>query len=204
LNTSGWVNTAVAQGWRLIPIYVGLQAPCINFQSTQFSRDPAVAYAQGGAAANDARARATAAGLPANAPIYFDLEGYNSADSVCVGAVRAFVNGWISQLHFLGYRAAMYSSLCSGIVDEAAVYSAPGYNRLDAIWLAAWPYDPSDSRYATYVPNLFGFTGCGAGLTDSMWTFHQRIRQYRGGHNETYAGLTINIDTNAVDGPLAP
>ncbi len=99
----------------------------------------------------------------------------------------------------------MYSSLCSGIVDQAAVYSNPSFNRLDAIWFAAWPYgDGNDPRYGSYSPNLFGTSACGAGLTDSMWPFHQRIRQYRQGHNETYGGVTINIDTNMVDGPLAP
>ena len=56
---------------------------------------------------------------------------------------------------------------------------------------------------ATYLPGLFGFTGCGAALPDGLWSYHQRVRQYHGGHNETYAGVTINIDTNAVDGPTA-
>jgi hypothetical protein len=205
LNSNTWVNTVVAQGWRLIPIYVGLQAPCINFSSQVMSRDPAAAYQQGGGAANDAMSRAAIAGLPPGSPIYFDMEGYNNADAGCVAAVRAFVNGWVAQLHVGGFKAAMYSSLCSGIVDQAAVYDTPGYNRLDAIWLAAWAYsNQDDPAYATYVPNLFGFTGCGAPLLDSMWSYHQRLRQYRGGHNETYAGVTISVDSNAVDGPLAP
>jgi hypothetical protein len=31
------------------------------------------------------------------------------------------------------------------------------------------------------------------------------VHQYMGGHNESYGGITINIDSNAVDGPtVAP
>ena len=41
-------------------------------------------------------------------------------------------------------------------------------------------------------------------LPDSMWANHQRVHQYIGGHNESYGGVTINIDTNAVDAPGSP
>ena len=98
-NSSTWVNSVVAQGWRLIPIYVGLQAPCISFSSNQISRDLPTAGLQGLVNAENAADRASAAGIPPGPPIYFDMEGYNNADAGCVAAVRAFVNGWVSQLH---------------------------------------------------------------------------------------------------------
>ena len=203
-DSSAWVNTVRAQGWRFIPIYVGLQAPCISFSSAMISRDRYSAFLQGVSAATDASTRAAGAGLFPGSPIYFDMEGYNNADGGCVTVVRDFINGWVLQLHASGYLAGMYSSLCSGIVDQARVAGMAGYYTLDAIWLAAWPYDDqNDPRYASYVPNLFGFTGCGAALPDGLWSYHQRLRQYRGGHDESYAGVTINIDTNAVDGPTA-
>ena len=87
----------------------------------------------------------------------------------------------------------MYSSLCSGVRDIAALASDPANPPLDAIWIAAW----------NNVPNVFGF-GPPCAVSDSLWTFHRRIHQYRGGHDETYGGTTINIDSNAVDGPTAP
>ncbi len=115
------------------------------------------------------------------------------------------MNAWVVQLHTLGHAAGMYSSLCSGIADQARVYDNPLYSRLDAVWIAAWAFnDQNDLRYFTYQPSLFGFTGCGASVSDSMWPFHQRVRQFRGGHNETHGGVTINIDTNAVDAPVWP
>jgi hypothetical protein len=193
LDTAGWVQTVVAQGWRLIPIYVGLQAPCISFGSAQISRDLFTAIAQGADAANDAANRALGAGLPVGAPIYFDMEGYNNTDAGCVVAVRGFMAGWTNQLRSRAFRPAMYSSLCSGIRDLAALYNDPNYPRLDAIWIAAW----------NGTPNIFGFGGS-CSLSDAVWPFHQRIHQYQGGHNETWGGVTINIDRNAVDGPLAP
>ena len=101
--------------------------------------------------------------------------------------------GWMAQLRARGFRPAMYSSLCSGIRDLAAVYNDPGYPRLDAIWIAAW----------NGIPNIFGF-GAPCPLSDAVWPFHQRLHQYQGGHDETWGGVTINIDRNAVDGPLFP
>ena len=40
-------------------------------------------------------------------------------------------------------------------------------------------------------------------LSDGLWTNHQRIRQYAGGHNETWGGVTLNIDSNVSDGVVA-
>jgi hypothetical protein len=52
LNAS-WVDTVTAMGWHLIPIYVGLQAPCAN-QSGLAGIDPAQPDAQGVQNADDA------------------------------------------------------------------------------------------------------------------------------------------------------
>ena len=37
-------------------------------------------------------------------------------------------------------------------------------------------------------------------VPSTSWSNHQRIHQFRGGHDETYGGVTINIDSNYVDG----
>ena len=39
-------------------------------------------------------------------------------------------------------------------------------------------------------------------VSDSLWANHQRVHQYKGGHKETWGGVTINIDSNYVDGPV--
>lgn len=116
--------------------------------------------------------------------------------------VQEFAKGWAAGLHFFGHTAGFYSSLCSGIKDLAA---SPDAGLMDATWPAAWPYNPDDPRYSTYVPNLFGMN-CGGVTTpsDSYWWNHQRLRQFRGGHDETWGGVTINIDSDAMDGPTYP
>jgi hypothetical protein len=189
LNTPTWVTSVLAMGWRVIPIYVGRQAPCSGIGVTI---DPAQAEQQGkDAADNAANLAGGSAGIPAPAPIYFDMEGYNSSDATCVTAVRQFVSGWVSRLHDRGYKAGVYSSLCSGILDLAALAGNPAYNLPDAIWIAAW----------NDTPNLFGF-GPACALRDDLWAFHQRLHQYQGGHDETWGGIAINIDTDVVDGPV--
>jgi hypothetical protein len=41
-------------------------------------------------------------------------------------------------------------------------------------------------------------------LPVSIWSQRSRIHQYRGDHDETWGGVTINIDSNYVDGPVYP
>ena len=52
--TASYVQAMSNQGWRFIPTWVGLQAPCTSFRYP-FSWDPDQAYAQGVDNANKAR-----------------------------------------------------------------------------------------------------------------------------------------------------
>ena len=45
--------------------------------------------------------------------------------------------------------------------------------------------------------------GMSSSLPDGLWYNHQRLRQYTGGHNETWGTTTLNIDSNALDGFVA-
>jgi hypothetical protein len=183
--TASWVATVLNQGWKLIPIYVGLQASCSTLSAAKI--DPANAGAQGAAAAVDAMNRAAALGIGAQRPLFFDMEAYDNTNSSCVAAVRAFVSGWVGQLHQGAYLAGFYSSAASGIADQSAIAGNPAYNQLDFIWFAHWNNDPSVNE-----PNK-------SWLPDNLWANHQRIHQYQGGHQETYGGVTINIDRDSVD-----
>lgn len=196
--TASWVTTVTKQGWNLVATWVGPQAPCTDF-SKRISADPAATYAQGLAEAGTAAQAAQALGIT-NGPIYYDMEGY-PRDPTCTAAVQNFVAGWVDGLRANGQRSGLYSSLCSGIVDAAA---SPGSRAVDDVWIAAWAYDAHDPRYASYVPSLYGFTGCGAALPDTVWALHQRLRQYRGGHDEVWGGAVMNVDTNVIDGATFP
>ncbi len=39
-------------------------------------------------------------------------------------------------------------------------------------------------------------------FTNGMWTEHQRVHQYLGGHTERWGGIAINIDSSQVDGAV--
>jgi len=105
-------------------------------------------------------------------------------------SVQGFADGWVRQLNSRGYLGGMYSSLCSGILDVAASAKDPGKVPLNAVWIAAWNNSPT----------VYGF-GAPCALADAQFNNHQRVHQYAGGHNEAYGGVTINIDSNAVDAP---
>jgi hypothetical protein len=191
--TSSWVTSVTGNGWKVIPIWVGPQAPCTTLGSTtKISSDASQAGADGAAQATAAANAADALGFTWLAPIYFDLEAYPRGGT-CSTAVQNFVNGWVIGLNARGYRAGLYSSLCSGILDAAATTSNPAWTPLNAIWIAAW----------NNTPNIFGF-GSPCALSDLLWNNHQRLHQYQGGHNEAYSGVTMNVDSNAVDGPVFP
>ena len=180
--TASWVAAQTEAGWHLIPTYVGLQAPtsacssCAKLTSSQ-------ATAQGADAALDAVEEAGAVAMGPGSPIYFDMESYSQTSSA-TAATLAFLEAWTEKLHALGYVSGVYSSSASGIEDLAGQVGS-GYILPDDIWIANW--NGQQNTTDAVVPS-------------TAWTPHRRIHQYRGGHNETYGGVTINIDNNYVDG----
>lgn len=180
--TPEWVAAQTAGGWHLIPTYVGLQAPtsacssCAKLSASQ-------ATAQGVAAAVDAVEAANEVAMGPGSPIYFDMESYSRTSSA-TAATLAFLEAWTDKLHALGYVSGVYSSSASGIADLGDQVGT-GYDLPDHLWIANW--NGSTSTADPVVPS-------------SAWTPHQRIHQYKGGHNETYGGVTINIDNDSVDG----
>jgi hypothetical protein len=179
LNTA-WVDQESAAGWTLLPIYVGLQAPSNGCGCAGIS--PSQASAQGTAAADDAVTQAQSVGIGAGNPIYDDMESY-SRTSTNTSAVLAFLGAWTTELHARGYVSGVYSGATSGITDLVNQVGT-GYPEPDQIWIAEWPGEPGTN--SAYVPS-----------TD--WANHQRLHQYRGGHDETYGGATLNIDNDYVD-----
>ena len=96
-----WVASVEAAGWSLMPLYVGLQAPCVSQKGLK-TIAAAQAASQGKAAADDAVAKATQFGLPPGSPITFDMEGYSTTNATCTQTVQTFVAAWTNELHALG------------------------------------------------------------------------------------------------------
>ena len=86
--TPSWVQSVKAQGWHLIPTWVGPQAPCSKF-SIVIPTDPTQAVALGITEADAATTAASTLGISAPAPIYYDMEAYQPGDP-CSAAVQAF------------------------------------------------------------------------------------------------------------------
>jgi GH25 family lysozyme M1 (1,4-beta-N-acetylmuramidase) len=139
------------------------------------------------AAADDAANRAASFGIARGSAIYFDLESYGRKDAGCANIVLQYLGAWTSRLHARGYLAGVYSSAGSGITDLAHV-AAAGVAKPDALWIARW--DNGRTVQDASVPN-------------AAWTPHLRIKQFTGGHKEAHGGVTMNIDRDWVDGPVA-
>jgi hypothetical protein len=175
--TAAWIRAIQAEGWHYFPFYVGLQASCVaGFGDATISA--ASAAAEGTAAAADAAAQAAGLGIPAGTPLIFDMEAYRGG---CGTAVTTFLSAWDSGLHAKGYAAGVYESFSNigDLTGAAARITEP-----DVINYADW--DGHATTASSYMPA-------------TMWTSHQRIHQYQGGHNETWGGTTVNIDNDQLD-----
>ena len=184
------------QGWTFIPTWVGPQAACTTYAS-RISYDLATAYNQGVSEANAAINAAAPLGLTladkSGTVIYYDLEAYGgaSASLACRQSAQAFISGWTGQLHAKGNQSGVYGGACSSALsDFASIANVP-----DAVWVAAWL---TPAQYHADA-SVFDVT-C---LSNALWTSHQRLRQYTYGHSETWGGVSLQIDSNAIDGPVA-
>ena len=193
--TKTWVSNQLARQWRLLPITLGPQASCqprfprykddvkINASSTDNYRK---ARLQGWAEAKSAVSAAQALGITAGSTLWYDLEGFDFNNTACRESALRFVHAWTRSLHALGYVSGLYSSVGSGIkmVDNARVYRPGQFVLPDMIWMARW--DGVANTSTSYV-------------REDGWRPGARVKQYRGGHNETWGGVTINIDSNYLE-----
>jgi peptidoglycan hydrolase-like protein with peptidoglycan-binding domain len=195
--TSTWVSTQLRNGWRLLPIDVGPQAPC-NPRFPRHGKDPVISNAktkagtfdkarrQGIAEAHTAVTAATKLGIVAGSTLWFDLENFNQTVNRCRNASLSFMSGWTTGLHALHYVSGVYSSAGSGIwaLDQARMKTPTKYQLPDRIWIARW--DGQANTSTSYI-------------SSKGWATGDRMKQYVGGHDETWGDVTINIDRDFLD-----
>jgi hypothetical protein len=185
---AAYLNTLHSIGWRFQFIWVGPQAPCSGFGIT-FSSNTTTALSQGKAEARAARSKLISLGITNSAqgtPITFDLEAFNPSVCNALAAAKAFVQGWVEELHVAPAQSAgVYGSTCASQLQSYA-----GSHQPDYIWGANY-----DGNQHTSVMSC---------VSSSSWASHQRLKQYIGGHNETWGGVTMNIDTDCSNGAVAP
>ncbi|MBO2446146.1 DUF1906 domain-containing protein [Actinomadura barringtoniae] len=186
-----WSSAEVGQlrtmGYKFLPLWVGPQAPCTGFPS-RFSTSTATAYDQGRAEAK--AVYNVAAGLgwdTTDAPMIYDLEGFDTTNGGCLNATKSFIDGWVYQLHVApAQRAGVYGSSCaSGLNSYSTIANVP-----DFIHGASWNGVKSTSDLSC--------------IPAGNWTQRQRHKQYQGGHNETWNGVTMNVDSDCSNGPVYP
>jgi Domain of unknown function (DUF1906)/Putative peptidoglycan binding domain len=201
--TRRWVSTQLRKGWRILPITVGPQASCyVNpKKKIRIRTDPTSGYAkareQGRLEARDTVRRARGLGISKRSTLWYDIEAYDIGNRRCRDSTLSFLTAWTRKLHQLGYVSGVYSSASSGIraLDRARVHQPGRFKMPDRVWVAEWQTaDQYRSPFSSKAPSLYS-----AYLGDGGWMPRSRMRQYRGGHNETYGGVTINIDTNYLD-----
>lgn len=191
LNAS-WVNQVSAMGWGLIPTIVGYQSPCSVCANCQkHSSDAPTAETQGRGEADIAVADATNLGLTAGSILYYDMERYDETVSTpgCRTATTTFLKGWTERVRELGYKSGTYGSPRNAIDDWQFM---PPASRMEAVWMARWDNVPSVWTYVSF-----------ANFPNNVWDNHQRIKQWQAPHDETWGGVTFNIDGNIADGPVA-
>ena len=190
--TPTWVSTQLRKGWRLLPITLGPQAPC-NPRFPRYGKDHRIsndpgnhgrfgtARRQGVTEAGRAVAAARRLGISAGSTLWYDLEGFDQTNGRCRTASLAFLSGWTKGIHGLHYVSGVYSSAGSGIwaLDQARRNDPSAYQLPDRIWIARW--DGRANTSTSYIRK-------------DGWRPGGRMKQYVGGHNETWGGVTINID----------
>jgi hypothetical protein len=187
--TADWVSTVTGAGWRLIPTFVGKQAPCKNAAGgTRIGADPT---ADGNADADTAAAEMAALRLSAPNVVYDDMEAYNQNDASCAAVVAAYLDAFISRLHSDGFRVGVYGSTASTVAQLVAAYNNNARQRPDDIWIAR---------------NNGGDTTADAAVPAGDWV-HRRIRQYRLDQDTLNPPSgdpsSVSIDKDAVDGDTA-
>jgi len=189
-----WVRTQHARGWKILPVYVGLQASCTTYEH-RMSNVRATARNQGRQAAARAVQAAKGLAIGRGSTLFYDLEDYDTGPDDCRQAALSFMSGWTKRLHELGYKSGVYSNIAAAIqsLDLAHRVSRGSYVMPDNIWFA-WANGRSDTFAGDWV------------LSD-RWDGHRRVHQYRIDVPRTYGGATLTIDANWMNlgrGSVAP
>ncbi|MCS0638330.1 DUF1906 domain-containing protein [Streptomyces sp. LP05-1] len=186
--TPSWVKSVSASGWKVAPLYVGLQPPCQK-SGSKHRIDPARATEQGTADGADVVARAAALGMRPGSALYFDMEPYDIKDTACDSAVLGYVRAWNRAVRAKGYWAGYYGFASTSAAAVATATARNPADMPDAFWYALWNGQRTTTADWPWQP--------------SLWTGHRRAHQYLANSKETHGGVTLTVDRDDWDAPVA-
>ena len=188
-----WVTDKMNEGWGLMPLWVGLQAPCSSTAFSHFSSDPTTAYAQGKTEADKASAAMTALGL-ASTVVFYDMEPYSApVGSACSKAVQAFLTGWSLEMHINNYNVtAVYGNALPAARDFSQL-TPP--NDINEVWIAQT--QAAGNKWPRVT--IWGLGSAPNALPDNLWKNHNRGHQFLQQVSASYGGLTNAIDYDVED-----
>lgn len=184
-----WLRMVDKMGWRVLPTYVGSQAPCVQAEHKKdvtIGSDP---IGQGIAEGRDAVLAAQKYGIGPASPLYLDFEVYDRRQGNCGPTTLAFIRAWNSEVRRYGYLPGFYSSAEAGVrhMEEAR---RQGVTDLPSVmWFARWGIKP----------HLYNEPA----LTKTAWHPRRRVHQYMGNVRERHGGRTLTIDRNLMHAPVA-
>lgn len=186
--TAAWIDQEVDRGWRLLPTWVGPQAPCSSY-AKRMPSNTSDAYDKGVEVAGNAYAH-VANDLDMyvyDLPIAYDLEGgWDTTNTACLNAVKAFMRGWTHYLHqgTATQKSGLYGSAGGSALDEFWSISP----NPDFIWAARYDGNPDTGALTPYVPS-------------NHWG-SARHKQYAQNASVTHGGVTLLVDRDCSAGPI--
>lgn len=184
-----WLRAVDDMGWRVLPLYVGSQSPCVVAKNKQHVRIGRYPSAQGRREGADAVRRAKALGMAPESPLYLDMEAYRYKQRACAKTTLAFVRAWNREVRRHDYVPGFYSSANSGVAHMESARRDGVRDLPSVMWFARWHT----------APDLNGEPA----LDRDAWQPNRRIHQYAGNVTERHGGRTVTIDRNLVDAPVA-
>jgi hypothetical protein len=175
--------------WDFLPLWVGKQPPCSSLPY-RMSGDATNSYQ---AARNEAANEVDTAVGVANSRgftspgtiLYYDLEAYETENSNCNAATRAYINVWSKRLQeTYGAKSGLYGSACGSLVNQ--------------FWTVSYP--PNDAWFADW--NGTGSVYAVACTNKERWE-QRRFHQYRGEAWVKYGETLLQIDVDCAYGIVA-
>ena len=188
--TPSWTREVHRMGWKMLPVYVGSQAPCVIAKhKRKFAMSHSSPTARGRSEGLDAVRQARRLGMVPRTTIYLDMEAYRLKDTRCTATTLRFVQGWNAAVRQQRYVPGFYSSADSGITHMEKARAGGSRQLPTALWFARW--------------NVPASTNAESRISGQAWQPHRRIHQYKGNVKRKYGGHTLSVDENLVDGPVA-